>query len=676
MFHRSLTTVREALPPREDGASEGRITLARTRPPALHDERKRERAARADETAATASGMKATMREEQRERQQRDDTRGRWARSLPAEKLPPTADIAERNRPTQHAGRQRDAAPAQGQWHRAFAPQAESSRDRGHKRSRADRHETRPSARGHDWLSRAPRHPPPAPRSKAEPRPRRKLIARGALRGTAPADRKAAYKRARVACLLEAIPDGAVLLTLGKGDPQRALDQVPDAHKRRRLFEATLTAKGGKRGEGLDPIWRAVELMSAAARANGDAGPLGLPLSAARVGELLLEEKAMSDAAVRSLHDAFVWMQTHLRWPIDMDKHVTGAIADFASGRSEQARKKPKKRAGTQPLAYKMQLEFLARNGPTCFVRHLARSRLIFGIDNSIRAEDAEDAETRRDSDPSVVRGFAPLSKDGEPMELFTVARGFLGAYTWLNEWLDDVARLGNRPFPAFKAKRGSAGSVRGAIFWVPGSLDKDQIHYQTMQMAAMPPLELPLDVWGREGSLGTTKHSDHGSANDWSKSMGFMPQDLPYATALAERPPRGFTRDEGRALGHWLRDKDADEDGGPTRWSRTDQTTRPDKSAGAPRNAEMVSVYSMGETRSGDRDEQLRLRGRMADYGHAATNLWTGHWSCPWWRLPQGRDDRYILTKPPATLAPAPSRAPAHVTLRWTGARAPMTPT
>jgi hypothetical protein len=154
------------------------------------------------------------------------------------------------------------------------------------------------------------------------------------------------------------------------------------------------------------------------------------------------------------------------------------------------------------------------------------------------------------------------------------------------------------------------------------------------------------------------------------------MPQDLPYATALAERPPRGFTRDEGRALGHWLRDKDADEDGGPTRWSRTDQTTRPDKSAGAPRNAEMVSVYSMGETRSGDRDEQLRLRGRMADYGHAATNLWTGHWSCPWWRLPQGRDDRYILTKPPATLAPAPSRAPAHVTLRWTGARAPMTPT
>jgi hypothetical protein len=495
-------------------------------------------------------------------------------------------------------------------------------------------------------------------------------VQRGALKGAMPADRRRAYKSARTACLSSAVPDEVILFTLGKGDPERARAQVPDAHERRRQFEDVLMDKGGKRGEGLDSIWRAVELMRAEEAHQASPAPLCLPMSAALANKLIKREAERTPEAGKRLHDDFLWMVKHLRWPIDVAKEVTGALASsLASGTGQS--KKRKHRAGTHPLAFKMQLEYLASKGPTRYVRHYARSRLILGVDTSIRTEDAEAGEVRRLSDPGEVGAFAPLTKDGEPIELFTVARGFLGEYDWVEEWMTEVEALQGRPFPHFRALRGTKGSIRGAIAWTEGAATKEEIRARTIELAAMPPLELPAEVWGKKGSLGLTGHSDHGSEPDWAKTIGPLPPTLPYAAALTERPPRGFLREERRALGHWLRDaeEDAEEAAAhPKRWKTTDAGVRPAVTAGAPQNAEMVSLYTMGETRSGEHDEQIRLRGRLADYGRAAIDAWTGHWQLPWWRLPTGRDDRYILTRPPDTLAPRPEIAPAHVRVRWSG--------
>ena len=104
----------------------------------------------------------------------------------------------------------------------------------------------------------------------------------------------------------------------------------------------------------------------------------------------------------------------------------------------------------------------------------------------------------------------------------------------------------------------------------------------------------------------------------------------------------RGFLKEECRALGHWLRDADEDE---------------PSEHDG------MVLRYTEGDTRVGTRYEQLRLRGRLFDYGRLAIANWCRHWGVPWWRMPLTRDSVGILSKPPEQIPPRAPRVP-HVRL------------
>ena len=504
---------------------------------------------------------------------------------------------------------------------------------------------------------------------KPKRRKRRQLVRRGELRDLAPAEKHERYHAARMESLVGAIPDKHILLTLGKGDPETAARQVPDPARRREQMRTLLMEKGGKRGEGLDPILRAIEMLRERAVATNDPDPLCMSpmVSAALVNELVgLERERSVDAGVRC-HNALVWMQQHFRWPIDVDKRVTEAAAErgtSAAGkqrRGEKRRRGQSGRAGTHPIGYKCALEYQARHAASEFVRHIAQSNLVAGIDVSIRVEDSESAEARRGGcdDERHVRLFAPLTKDGSPIELHSVARGFLGAYEWYPEWLARVERLGGRLFPKWVKPYRSGGSILAATAWCEhGSCEKEEIRQSQIDIAAMAPYEMPASDWGKGGGgLNLTGHSQHGSGPDWARTIGPLPVGLPYAAELAEDPPRGFLREESRAYGHWLRDAEEEESGPPTRWQQTDAGVRPARGGpGAAAHAEMLQRYTEGEGRVGERVSQIRMRGRMADYGAAAIAGWCKHWGVPWWRMPLGRADVEILVRPPEEVPPRPA--------------------
>ena len=347
-----------------------------------------------------------------------------------------------------------------------------------------------------------------------------------------------------------------------------------------------LMEKGGKRGEGLDPILRNIEALKARAAAAGDPDPLCMSpvVSAALVNEIVgLERERSVDAGMRC-HDAFVWMKNHLRWPIDVDKRVTEAAAERGTAASGKRRRGEKRRhgasgrAGTLPIGYKCALEHQAKHAASEIVRHAAQSSLVAGVDVSIRVEDTESAEARRDCEDAAryAHLFAPITKDGDPIDLHSVARGFLGDYDWYPEWLARVERLGGRLFPKWVKPYRSGGSVLAAKAWCDlGSCDKSEIRQLQIDIAGMAPYGMPASDWGKGGDgLNLTGHSQHGSGPDWTKAIGPFPVNLPYAEVLDEDPPRGFLREESRAYGHWLRDADEEAEA-PTRWQRTDAGAR-----------------------------------------------------------------------------------------------------
>ena len=487
---------------------------------------------------------------------------------------------------------------------------------------------------------------------------RRKLVDRGVTRTLDAPQRNALYSAARAESLAKKVSDGHVLLWSAGADPERGARQVPSAAERRKQFVSMLTRVGGKRGEGLDAIGRAIEVLSAYAIESGDSDPLCLPASGTLVNMLLHIEQARLDGAGARLRTAFRWMREHLRWPIDVDIGVTDAAA-LGAAPAQKPLQPAKMKAGTLPIGYKCQLEHEARaRTPSC-LRHMARSLLIAGIDVSVRVEDSEAALMRvdREEPDDVAVVYAPITKDGAPILLYAPARGFLGRYDWLQQHREDVDAAGGRMFPAWVRPYGSKGMVAAATAWeAKGAATKEDIRALQMEIAARPPLCMPADAWGKRGpgALNLTGHSQHGTLTDWGKGIGPLPAALPYAAVIAaavppavrEDPPRGFLKEEYRALGHWLRDKDA-------------VTTAAEPRRGGAEHTVMEQRYTEGDEREGERTEQLRLRRRMADYGAAAIAGWEAHWGSHWWNLPCDRTSCWILWDLPAKVAPRPSPPP-----------------
>ena len=487
---------------------------------------------------------------------------------------------------------------------------------------------------------------------------RRRLVQRGLIRTLGAHERNAMYSSARAESLATKVSDGHVLLWSAGSDPERGARQVPDAAERRKQFVSMLTRVGGKRGEGLDAIGRAIELLSAHAIKSGDPDPLCLPASGTLVNMLLHTEQARLDGAGGRLRTAFRWMREHLRWPIDVDIGVTDAAA-LGVAPAQLPLQAAKQKAGTLPLGYKCQLEHEARaQTPSC-LRHIARSLLLAGIDVSIRVEDSEAASMRVDgAEPDdVAVAYAPITKDGSPILLYAPARGFLGPYDWLPQHREDVGAAGGRMFPAWVRPYGSKGLVATATEWQgAGSATKEDVRSLQIEISARAPLCMPAEAWGKRGpgALNLTGHSQHGTMTDWAKGVGALPPALPYAAAIAaavppavrETQPRGFLKDECRALGHWLRDKDV-------------VSTASAPHRGGAEHMVMEQRYTEGEEREGERTEQLRLRRRMADYGAAAIAGWETHWGSHWWNLPCDRTSCWILWDLPEKVAPRPTPPP-----------------
>ena len=108
----------------------------------------------------------------------------------------------------------------------------------------------------------------------------------------------------------------------------------------------------------------------------------------------------------------------------------------------------------------------------------------------------------------------------------------------------------------------------------------------------------------------------------------------LPFP--LPQPLQRGFTRTETRALGHWLRDKNAPTCEPPRLGSG------PARPPGAPQErGQMEERYTGGDGRHGERSEQLAVRGRYVDFLACAFAAW----GRPWTELPGDASDwRLVL--------------------------------
>jgi hypothetical protein len=250
-------------------------------------------------------------------------------------------------------------------------------------------------------------------------------------------------------------------------------------------------------------------------------------------------------------------------------------------------------------------------------MRFLARS-LKLSETVSARLKDCERVEFFRDErEPRrVVRGRAYKTKDGEPLELFAYAEGFLGPFEWLEEHLRDIAEIG-QSFPRWSGGYGSVGDPLRADRLLPEAAERSEIAAALGALWKAPPLSLSKEDLKR---LALKGHCLHARDSDLMRAIGEHPV---VAYPLAADLRRGFTRTERRAAGHWLRDK-----------SEPDEQPLAQRGAGpaAPGGAaaardDMEDYYSRGEGREGERAEQLRLRLRLARFVRAALVHWGGDW-------------------------------------------------
>ena len=262
--------------------------------------------------------------------------------------------------------------------------------------------------------------------------------------------------------------------------------------------------------------------------------------------------------------------------------------------------------AASLPLGVQCQLEHLAAAPRWSVARALARALLITAMAHGLRLNDALSASVWLEGD--VLVGCTTVrSKDGLPLGLFAPASGFLGPWPWVEGHL---AEMNGRPhaLPDFDAAVPSA-----ARRLLPGVLPQRKARALLRDMCAAAPLRMTDAEFA-----GITCHSPHGTPADLVRFMG------------AER---GFSSEDARIAGHWLRDRHA----------ALELPSRPHGAvpAGAPNARGRMSLrYTQGAGRRGERAEQLSLRGRLVEAVRAALAAAP----VPWHELPRSLESWDIL--------------------------------
>jgi hypothetical protein len=448
--------------------------------------------------------------------------------------------------------------------------------------------------------------------------------------------RASAWAADAAAALAGVMPPSAKLAMLGG---ERALAQVPHADVPLVLARGILS-RAGADGTVLLAVIRQAAFLDGFAEGMRRANPAFemWPASEALVALILGAEHRRAIEAARGsrggatvahgMLTTFKYMAV-LGWPMpDLRSPVVLGAAPLPKG----SRRTP---SATLPASVYLHTEWLAAasvaeialafeacglvrspEGLWC-LRFYARVDVLSMV-TSARSQDAERIIFFPDErDPSgVVRGTSYLAKDGDPIDLFAPAQGMTGPLTWLPEHLADAARLG-QSVPRWTGPRGCASDISKATLMLAEVASKAELRAATYAVWAAPPLCLDAR---RRAALKIAFHSIHGSWSDLLRSVGEFPT-VPFP--LEQDLVRGFGRYDCRVMGHWRRDKNAPDDAPPQ--ARGSAPAAPPGAAS--RRDEMEDLYARGEGRTGERLEQLRVRGRAFRFFQAAMRAVTFDW-------------------------------------------------
>jgi hypothetical protein len=438
------------------------------------------------------------------------------------------------------------------------------------------------------------------------------------------------------------------------------LIQVPCASDRAEAVARILMSLGGPDGNGLRDATKALDVLAAHARHTAAADPYCLPVSGLLAHSLVAREYklGLENGAGHSLGGAsrghsfrqgLTWLRDHLRLPICLD----AALLEAAAPKTSEIEGSGKKKAGTFPLQIVCLFELVAAAVRPDLPRedsvtvHFARSFLAFAILGSLRVQDLEeiDAVLLDQFDPdTVVSAHVRLSKNGEPIELFVPAEGFLGPLSWWPRHRESCRRIG--AFPLHQRPFGSGGALAKSPAFEPrGRMTGAQIRAGMKEVASMKPLDLsPADV----AALLLQGHSAHGTLNDYFKCIGRWP-------SLFGEHEEGFSKHDRDAVGHWLSfgATDAEVEPPPPPKRRRDGQAPDREHAGSDRS-HMRERYARGEGRGGERAEQLRIRRRGISFIRRAIEAWSRHWGVSWMRLPAGHASKLVLSEQRATVVPS----------------------
>eukprot|EP00962_Isochrysis_galbana_P025509 scaffold7876_cov67-Isochrysis_galbana.AAC.1 len=225
-----------------------------------------------------------------------------------------------------------------------------------------------------------------------------------------------------------------------------------------------------------------------------------------------------------------------------------------------------------------------------------------------------------------VVWGWVKCSKDGEPMDLFAPAKGILGDFTWLTEYLESIASCENQAFPDWSGGWGCRSNLSK-----PTSFSQDQrtasatsIRAAFAYIVGLPPLN-----WSKPKlrELGVTGHSPHAtlatSAGRLANALIFLSKWMPVPRVAFRRriaaiwaigPLWAATASSASAAA----DEDSEDEPEPPPAhfvpARRGRGRAGHVSRGSsPARGDMDLVYSRGEGRLGEETSQLAVRGRMS---------------------------------------------------------------
>ena len=432
------------------------------------------------------------------------------------------------------------------------------------------------------------------------------------------ADRRRAKALQVVAAFLEEVPAHALTKLRGP------VGTGPAAMARVRIAATALLAKAGPDGANAAQGLKAWRLLRAFAAARGLPED-GLPAEASLVAEIVAGDmlRAVRAAEAKgepggasvgmSSRAGFLFLEKAALMDVPASSPLVLAAAQPPEGAARQVR-----HAGSMPLKLQMQLEAVAAGRAWSVARVIARALLVACLVHHVRLNDALNALVYADeAEPdAVVRGRTKVrSKDGLPMQLYAPAEGFLGPLSWLGSHLAEMSDR-KHAVPDFDGR-----SLASALRLRSGVISPARARAAFRELCTMAPLRMTVVEFEE---LAISTHSPHGTG-----------ADLVRFAASVGQP--GWSEPDARAMGHWLRDKNAPQP--DPRAAKGD--AHANKHSGQ-KNARgiMTHRYAQGSGRRGERSEQLRVRSRLVAMVRDALE----RFGRPWTELPAGLADWDVL--------------------------------